>query len=336
MPLIKSGSREAVSSNIRAEKDAGKPQKQAVAIALDVARRSGKARGGAVEESGAYLDRDVEANRLPRRSPAERSDSYIRDRKLSNPMGRSQRDIGDPAGYADGGHVKPLPIVLSPPIAPGRKGPAGDATEYGGDGPPMMPNPMGRPMPKAAGGQAGSMVPWFVRNEARQMNSSGGLHSMVPGRTDHLPVTVKSGSYVFPADIVSGMGQGNTNAGMKVLEHMFFNSGPYGSSLPKGRGRGAGMPGAGKAPKFAEGGDVQPGMRPPEQEQQGSAEVINEGDDSVPIMAAGGEFVLDPDKVAEIGGGDIDMGHDTLDEFVKSYRKEMIAELKSLPGPSKS
>jgi hypothetical protein len=40
MPLIKSPSKEAVSENIRTEMHAGKPQKQAVAIALDVARRS--------------------------------------------------------------------------------------------------------------------------------------------------------------------------------------------------------------------------------------------------------------------------------------------------------
>lgn len=42
MPLKKSGSKEAIKQNIKAEISAGKPQKQAVAIALDVARRSGK------------------------------------------------------------------------------------------------------------------------------------------------------------------------------------------------------------------------------------------------------------------------------------------------------
>lgn len=41
MPLVKSKSKKAVSENIRREMEAGKPQKQAVAIALDVQRRAG-------------------------------------------------------------------------------------------------------------------------------------------------------------------------------------------------------------------------------------------------------------------------------------------------------
>lgn len=41
MPLVKGKSKEAVSDNIRTEISAGKPKKQAVAIALDVARKSG-------------------------------------------------------------------------------------------------------------------------------------------------------------------------------------------------------------------------------------------------------------------------------------------------------
>lgn len=40
MPLMKSSSDKAVSKNIKAEVAAGKPQKQAVAIALDVQRRA--------------------------------------------------------------------------------------------------------------------------------------------------------------------------------------------------------------------------------------------------------------------------------------------------------
>lgn len=42
MPLIKSASKKAVGKNVKTEMAAGTPQKQAVAIALDVQRRAGK------------------------------------------------------------------------------------------------------------------------------------------------------------------------------------------------------------------------------------------------------------------------------------------------------
>jgi hypothetical protein len=41
MPLQKGTSKQAISKNIRTEVAAGKPQKQAVAIALNTARKSG-------------------------------------------------------------------------------------------------------------------------------------------------------------------------------------------------------------------------------------------------------------------------------------------------------
>ena len=41
MPLIKSRSKKAIGENIRTEMAHGKPQKQAVAIALSTARRAG-------------------------------------------------------------------------------------------------------------------------------------------------------------------------------------------------------------------------------------------------------------------------------------------------------
>jgi hypothetical protein len=69
---------------------------------------------------------------------------------------------------------------------------------------------------------------------------TGPIHSSVAGRTDHLPIHVPSGSYVIPADIVSGMGEGNTIAGFKHIKRMFGGT-PYGN-------RGGGPYGQGSAP----------------------------------------------------------------------------------------
>jgi hypothetical protein len=120
----------------------------------------------------------------------------------------------------------------------------------------------------------------------------GPIHSPVAGRTDHLPMTVPSGSYVIPADIVSSLGEGNTMAGFKIIREMF-----------------KGLPGE---QAFASGGAT-------------SA--------PVEIIAAGGEYVIDPMTVTHIGGGDLDSGHRELDGFVKSMRAKTIKTLKKLPGP---
>lgn len=149
----------------------------------------------------------------------------------------------------------------------------------------------------------------------------GFIHSNVPGRTDKHPMDVKSGSYVIPADIVSGLGEGNTMAGNKALDAM-FKKGPFGMKMPK-IAKGHTMPKSRlrhrkrKKSLFDEGGKAV-GFTTP-----------------VPIIAAGGEYVISPDKVAEIGGGDIDHGHNVLDQWVVEQRKKLVKTLKNLPPPAK-
>lgn len=121
----------------------------------------------------------------------------------------------------------------------------------------------------------------------------GPIVSTVGGRTDHLPMDVPSGSYVIPADVVSGLGQGNTANGHAILNHMF------GSPVPA----------------RAKGGRI------------GSP---------TPILAAGGEHVIDPATVAKIGGGNLDHGHKILDAWVVAHRKKTINTLRKLPGPAKN
>jgi hypothetical protein len=141
----------------------------------------------------------------------------------------------------------------------------------------------------------------------------GAIHSSVAGRTDHLPMHVSSGSYVIPADIISAMGEGNSMAGFKVAKSIFSVPGPYGKStgsMPYGGGE---MPYDQPAPRKAAGGEA----------------------DAVPIVAAGGEYVISPEEVQHIGGGSMDHGHKVLDAFVKKMRKKTIQTLQSLPGPKK-
>lgn len=56
---------------------------------------------------------------------------------------------------------------------------------------------------------------------------------------------------------------------------------------------------------------------------------------SVPIVAAGGEYVIAPAQVAVIGNGDVNSGHKALDHFVKKMRANTIQKLGSLPGPKR-
>lgn len=214
MPLIKSASKSAIGPNILAEQDAGKPYKQALAIAL-----------------------------------------HTQDRA------RQHRALG-------GG------LSLSSP-------------------PPSF----------------------FERNEARELQNDqphfGGLFkSDVAGRTDRLPHAVAADSFVVPADVVSGIGQGNTLAGAKIMDGILA-SGPYGTSLPRGR--------------RADGGNA-PGVSH--------------------VMVAGGEYLIPRDKLEGIGAKmrragksrartDLAAGHEWARDFVDRVRSKAKQFLNHAPKPKK-
>lgn len=138
----------------------------------------------------------------------------------------------------------------------------------------------------------------------------GMLHSTVPGRTDALATRVRSGSHIIPADVVSALGQGNSMAGASHLDMLMRDLPP---------------------PQFASGGRS-PG---------GKASALSHphhrlaGNDHQPVLLAGGEYVVEPEHVAALGGGDAKKGHDMLDHMIVNVRKDAIKKLKKLPGPKK-
>lgn len=51
------------------------------------------------------------------------------------------------------------------------------------------------------------------------------------GRADEVNMSVPSGAYIIPSDVISGLGGGNTLHGMKIIERMFPHpKGSYGTS----------------------------------------------------------------------------------------------------------
>lgn len=54
------------------------------------------------------------------------------------------------------------------------------------------------------------------------------------GRADKVDTSVPNGTYVIPAQAVSHLGENNTMAGLKILQHMFPNSSPREAKKAKG------------------------------------------------------------------------------------------------------
>lgn len=169
----------------------------------------------------------------------------------------------------------------------------------------------------------GGSVPTPEEIAGREIYHPGGfLNSPVAGRTDHLPLAVPADSHVIPADVVSGLGEGNSLNGAAQLDAM-LHAGPWGR-------RALASPAPGTAPRVPQ---APPGSVPRER--------------TTSILAAGGEYVVRPEAVAEIGrrmkardprlrGSDLKAGHDALDAFILRARRYVVAKTKKLPGPVRS
>jgi hypothetical protein len=191
----------------------------------------------------------------------------------------------------------------------------------GGMRPPgLMPPHLGmhfKPPHLADGGMGiplSQADPWWTRREASSdggQSAGGFLAGTTGGRQDAVKTTAPAGAYVLPADVVAGLGEGNSLAGAKVWQTI-LQSGPWGTPEPRGA-RGMGPP------------------RPPSlgRAAGGAAPAPQHAD----VALSHGEIVVSPAEVQWFGKGDMKKGWHELDKFVMEQRHKYARKLLRLPGP---
>lgn len=227
--------------------------------------------------------------------------------------------LGGLGSGAPGMPMMPSPGTGVPPL-PGQMPQAGQAP-MPGQMPMQIPQPSMMQGTPPMSGQLG-VGGYALGGSPTGLSTGGRMHvgpivSAVGGRTDHHDMSVPSGAYVLPAAHVSGIGQGNTLNGFQILKNMF------GPPMQIKHGRGAPPPPVSRMRMRAQGGDVSDIGKP------------------VPIMAAGGEYVLSPDQVMRgpinaPWNVSLDDGHKILDDWVKRTHKKVGKEVANLPPPAKS
>lgn len=288
MPLIKSSKPSAISKNIRefrtgktfaeTAKKFGKEHadKQAVAVALSTARKArARADGGMV----------------PYAPLGQTPLTAFLGGMGANQIPATENAPNLSLGVA-GAPSMPIPGMPNP-------------MQMGASPPSMMPRTMKR------GGALGSGDKLATKHVSNHI-TRGPILSDVPGRTDAHATHVPSGSYVIPADIVSGRGEGNTLAGAKALQQMFKMTSDVKTSNST----------AFRAPKLevrsggGKGGDTNTGK-------------------PVRVNLAGGEIVVPPENLMRVVHRDLKHAHALMDAWILEERKKLRKTLAKLPGPAR-
>lgn len=241
MPLKPGRSNAVKSQNISEMMAAGHPQDQAVAAAMDNARRHPKAGGGSTDDEGFTVNEYGAAPSsgymvslpghekiIPRAvtTAADRA-AYTRE---------NQADLEQPGNYFGGWQHKGktyLDVSRDVPTRTeavreahrGHQKAIYDVRHHHADLVRSVGGAINAALhvarKLAEGGGPGLSLTGAPGAGAADATYAGPLHTHGAGRTDRIKLDVKPGSYIVPADVVSILGQGNTLNGSAVLKAMF-------------------------------------------------------------------------------------------------------------------
>lgn len=324
MPLKKGKSQTIISNNIREMQGAGHPHDQAVAAALSTARRSARAPGGQV-----FPPPPMHSQRQPYAIPP--ATPGMRRQEVPSPDGESS------------GYFRPLPTAPVPDadIAPSTEQNAARGGEMSGTG--RIDNALRVARGLAEGGMGAAppsspskgTVNFTGQPGASAMGQlfEGPIRTTGPGRTDTNKHDVAHGSYVIPADAVSITGDGNTESGFGFWKTFFRPIDLTGGQTIKPgtsmKAAGVQKPGLNLKP---------PSHKMPEQvgkkRMEGGVDGADAGQGAVPIIDAGGEVVVPP-RLIQAKFGELDHGHNTMDQIVHLLRAQEIKRLSEAPPPKK-